>query len=289
MRERGFRVLATGPLATVQDLGRPGWLSVGVGVGGAADRRSLRLANRLVGNRDDAAAVECLLGGLVLEALAPVVVAVTGACAQPRVDGRPVGHASVVALRAGQRLSLDRADAGMRAYVAVRGGVDVPAVLGSRSRDTLAGIGPDPLTVGGHLPVGTATDGWPVVDVAPTTVMTTGPVHARVLLGPRDDWFTDASGLFAGHWEATEQQDRVGVRLARPEPFPPLVRARRGELPTEGMPVGAVQVPPSGQPVVFLADHPITGGYPVVGVVVTDDIDLLAQTRPGQRVVFRPA
>ncbi len=289
MTPGGLRVVATGPLATVQDLGRPGWFAIGVGVSGAADRPSLRLANRLVGNPEGAAAVECLLGGLELEALTPVTVAVTGAEVQPRVDGVPVGHGSVVPLRTGQRLSLGLADAGLRAYIAVRGGVDVPPVLGSRSRDTLAGIGPEPLTVGRHLPVGIATTGWPVVDVAPVPALTTEPVHARVVLGPRDDWFVDAASLFTGHWVMTDRLDRVGARLSRPDAYPALTRRRDGELPTEGMPVGAVQVPPSGEPVVFLADHPITGGYPVVGVVVTDDIPLLAQARPAQRVTFRPA
>ncbi|PXX60941.1 biotin-dependent carboxylase-like uncharacterized protein [Nocardia tenerifensis] len=289
-RRATLRVLNAGPLSTIQDLGRPGWFSVGVGVSGAADRGSLKLANRLVGNPEDAAGIETLLGGLELVADAPVLLAVTGADAPITVDGVAQATASVLALHAGQRLKLGMAAAGLRTYVAVRGGIAVEEVLGSRSRDTLAGLGPEPLTEGAELGVG-AAEGypWPNVAVAPVRSMNTGVVTARVLLGPRDDWFTEPRSLFAGVWEMTDRADRVGVRLSRAGDEAPLTRINDKELPTEGMPLGAIQVQPSGEPVVFLADHPITGGYPVIGAVVTADVDLLAQLRPGQHVRFRPA
>lgn len=283
-----IRVLQTGPGATIQDLGRPGWFSDGVGVAGAADSRSLRLANRLVGNDDGAAAIECVLGGLALEALGPVTVAVTGAPAPVTVDGAPAAHAAVLRLATGQRLRLGIADAGLRVYLGVRGGIAVEPVLGSRSRDTLAGIGPDPIEVGVDLPVGPPPARWPAVDVAPVARLTTAPVIARVMLGPRSDWFTRPTDLFRAHWVVTDRLDRVGARLARPVGAPPLIRTGHRELPTEGMPLGAIQVPPSGDPVVFLADHPITGGYPVVGVVLTHDVAAVAQARPGQHLIFRP-
>ncbi len=282
-----LRVIAPGPLSTIQDLGRPGWFHAGVGVSGAADRRSFALANRLVGNPESAAAIECALGGLRVEFPEPAVVAVTGAPAPLTVDGRPEAHASVLFLAEGQRLELGIATAGLRCYVAVRGGLEVPPVLGSRSRDTLAGLGPEPLAAGDVLPVGPPPREWPSVEVAPVAPMTTGPVTARVRLGPRDDWFRRPADLFAGWWQVSSDTDRVGVRLDRAG-GPPLTRADAAELPTEGMPLGAIQVPPSGQPVVFLADHPITGGYPVVGTVIDADVDLLAQVRPGQRVRLRP-
>jgi biotin-dependent carboxylase-like uncharacterized protein len=284
-----LRVVQPGPYATVQDLGRPGWFSAGVGVAGAADVASYRLANRLLGNAESAAAIECVLGGLVLEALGAVTVAVTGAPAPVFVDETPAGPAAVLRLGPGQQLRLGLADAGMRVYVAVRGGVDVPPVLGSRSRDTMAGLGPEPLVARQELPVGEAVTAHPRIGAAPVRPITLDPVPVRVVLGPRDDWFARPTDLFVGHWVVTDRLDRVGVRLARPHGSRALTRLRDGALPTEGMPLGAVQVPPSGEPVVFLADHPITGGYPVIAVVRADDVPAVAQVRPGQHLMFRAA
>lgn len=297
---RALRILAPGPSATIQDLGRPGWFSSGVGVSGAADPDSLRRANRLVGNDDGAAGIECLLGGLELEAIEPVTLAVTGAPAPITVGGAPVGRASVVRLAPGQRLALGLAPAGLRVYVAFRGGLAVEPVLGSRSRDTLAGLGPEPLQPGDELPVGPAPTQRPVTEVVPagpTAPITNDPLVVRVRLGPRDDWFTRPEDLFVGGWSVTDRLDRVGARLVRPgwdggkdgqQGCPPLARRDSRELPTEGMPLGAIQVPPSGEPVIFLADHPITGGYPVIGVVHSADLSRVAQARPGQRLVFVP-
>ncbi|MFE7744813.1 biotin-dependent carboxyltransferase family protein [Nocardia sp. NPDC057455] len=274
-----------GPLATIQDLGRPGWFDSGVGLAGAVDRGSLRLANRLVGNPEGHAAVEVLIGGLALHAEEHVMLAVTGAPAPATVDGRPVGHASVLELEPGQILRLDYATVGLRSYVAVRGGIDVPETLGSRSRDTMSGLGPEPLEKGDRLPIGLSPRTIPVVDFAPVAELPAHVVTVRAVLGPRDDWFTDAMALFEGEWEVSTDTDRVGARLAR-RTGPPLTRKVSRELPTEGMALGSIQVPPSGQPVVFLADHPVTGGYPVIAVVVDADVDAIAQTRPGQPVRF---
>jgi len=280
-------VLVSGPSCVIQDLGRPGWFSSGVGVSGAADRRSHTLANRLVGNREDAATIECLLGGLELCAEGRVIVAVTGAPASITVDGRPNGHSTVIVLADGQCLRLGMADAGMRVYVAVRGGVGVAPVLGSRSRDTLSQLGPEPLRPGMATPVGDDQCRAIDVDVAPVARIDTAPITAHVTFGPRDDWFTTPGDLLIGWWEVGESVDRIGARLSRPEGLPALTRCRTEELPSEGMPTGAIQIPPSGEPVVFLADHPITGGYPVVATVIDRDLDLLGQARPGQRIIFR--
>ena len=283
-----LRILAPGPSSTIQDLGRPGWFSAGVGVAGAADTVSLRLANRLVGNDEGAACIECVLGGLQFEAIQPVTVAVTGAPAPITVDGVPVEHASVVDLAAGQRLALGLAAVGLRAYLAIRGGIAVEPVLGSRSRDTLAGLGPEPLQAGDELPVGPAPAAPPSAEAARVAPITNDPVVVGVRLGPRADWFLRPEDLFVGSWSVTDRLDRVGARLARPDSDPPLTRRDDRELPTEGMPIGAIQVPPSGEPVVFLADHPITGGYPVIGVVQHTDIPRVAQARPGQQLIFVP-
>lgn len=276
-----------GPPATVQDLGRPGWFHSGVGPAGAADRGALRLANRLVGNPEHTAGIEVLLGGLVLRAEKPALVAVTGAPAPATVDGTPVGHACVLYLDAGQVLRLGFARTGLRSYIGVRGGIDIAPVLGSRSYDTLSGIGPPPLRTGTRLPTGPPPRDWPNIDQAPQPGFPE-LMEIRARPGPRDDWFTDPAALFTGYWTVGQDTDRVGARLDRAE-GPPLQRAATTELPTEGVALGSVQVPPGGQPVVFLADHPITGGYPVIAVILDADIDLFAQARPGQRIRFRRA
>ncbi|GAB2693612.1 5-oxoprolinase subunit C family protein [Thalassiella azotivora] len=279
-----LEVLATGPLALLQDAGRPGHAAVGVPRSGAADRTAYRLANRLVANTEGAAAVEVLLGGLALRATADVTVAVTGAPAPVRVDGRDVGHHAVVAVRAGQVLALGTPTAGLRSYFAVRGGVDVRPVLGSRASDTLSGTGPPPLAAGDLLPVGDDVTGYPHVDAVPPPPGDHGDAVAlRVVLGPRHDWLDDPAGLVTALWRVTPDSDRVGVRLDGP----PLRRhpsVADRELPSEGTVRGAVQVPPSGRPVLFGPDHPVTGGYPVAGVLLAADADRSAQLRPGERV-----
>lgn len=274
-----------GPLATIQDLGRPGWFDSGVGPSGAADRASLRLANRLVGNPENTAAIEVLLGGLTLRAEHRATIAVTGAPTPTRVDHTPVGPASVLELAAGQTLRLGLASSRLRSYIAVRGGIDVAPVLGSRSRDTLSGIGPEPLRAGDRLSIGPAPQTLPIVDLAPIDSRPMPTCTVRALLGPRDDWFRDPAALFAGDWLISNDTDRIGARLDR-RTGPALQRHSAAELPTEGMALGSVQIPPSGQPVIFLADHPITGGYPVIAVVLDADVDLVAQARPGQPLRF---
>jgi biotin-dependent carboxylase-like uncharacterized protein len=246
------------------------------------------LANRLVGNPEGHAGIEVLLGGLALRADHHLTVAVTGAPAAASLDGIPVGHASVLELAAGQILRLGMASKGLRTYVAVRGGIDVPPVLGSRSRDTLSGLGPEPLRPGDRLPIGPAPQRLPNVELAPVAELPSETLTIRAVLGPRDDWFTDAGILFDGKWVVSTDTDRIGARLDR-RSGPPLAHGVSRELPTEGMALGSIQVPPSGQPVVFLADHPITGGYPVIAVVVDADIDAVAQARPGQPLRFRRA
>jgi biotin-dependent carboxylase-like uncharacterized protein len=259
-----------------------------VGQAGAADRGSLRLANRLVGNPESAAGLEILLGGLTVRALRRLTVAVTGAPAPADVDGMAMGHACVLELPAGARLRLAAADTGLRAYLAVRGGIAVAEVLGSRSHDTLSGLGPEPVRAGVLLPVGPVPRQLPLVDTAPVAPPGAGVIEARVVLGPRADWFADPRALFEGSWQVSTQVDRVGARVQRQAGSgPPLVRAVRGELPTEGTTLGAIQIPPDGRPVIFLADHPITGGYPVIGVVVDAEVDSIAQARPGQLLRFR--
>ncbi|MBO3083424.1 biotin-dependent carboxyltransferase family protein [Cellulomonas fengjieae] len=278
-----LEVVDPGLLTLVEDLGRPGWAHVGVGRSGAADPGALRLANRLVANDEGAAGLEVLLGGLVVRAAGDLTVALTGAPGSAWVDGRPVGHAAVLEVPAGAELRLGSATAGLRTYVAVRGGIDVPPVLGSRSTDQLAGLGPAPLTAGDVLPVGPAPRDWPLVDVAPVRPV---PPVLPVVPGPHAEWFDDPLGLLCGQeYHVTPATNRVAVRLTGP----PLRRAAwfdRRELASVGLVVGAVQVPPDGQPVVFCVDHPVTGGYPVAAVVRGHALGLLGQLRPGDPVRF---
>lgn len=270
-------------LALVQDGGRPGQAVIGVGRSGAADRSSYDLANRLVGNGVGAAALEVALGGLEVEAVDGTVwVAVTGAPAPLLLDARPEPTGAVLALRPGRRLAVGQPAAGLRSYVAVRGGIAVPAVLGSRSRDTLAALGPEPLAAGDVLPVGEDVVDDIRVDAVPAQAYDVRPV-LRVVRGPRDTWLRDADLLTTITWTVAPDSDRVGVRLTGGR----LELANEGrQLPSEGAVRGAVQIPPGGEPVVFGPDHPVTGGYPVVAVVVDADTDRLAQLRPGEQLRF---
>ena len=279
-----IRVRAPGPLTTVQDLGRPGLAHLGVPTAGAADRRAFGLANRLVGNPAGAAALEVTLAGPELEWEAGGWVALTGGRVDASLDGRPVPMDVAVRVEAGQVLAVGTVTSGLRAYVAVRGGIDVPEVLGSRSTDTLAGIGPPPLEEGARLPLGDLTQGDPFLQVAPTPALDPEPVLAAVL-GPRDDLFTARAlrTLVGAAWTVSSDSDRTGIRLDGPA----LERRRTVELASEGMVEGSLQVPPDGHPILFLANHPTTGGYPVVAVVAGRDLPLAAQARPGTRLRFR--
>jgi biotin-dependent carboxylase-like uncharacterized protein len=277
-------VLAPGPLATVQDRGRPGFAGIGVPRSGAADAAAADLANRLVGNVGTAAVVEVTGGGLRVRAERTLLVVVTGAPTPVTVDGRAAPFGAPFPLGAGAELALGTPPVGLRSYLAVRGGVDVPPVLGSRSTDTLSGLGPAPLAAGDRLPVGDLRGEEPFVDVAPVRGPSSAPV-LRVLSGPRRDWLDPAawSQLTTRTWTVTANSNRVGLRLDGPR----LGRARDDELPSEGLVPGAVQVPPDGAPVLFLADHPVSGGYPVLAVVTTADLPAAAQLRPGDTVTFR--
>ncbi len=271
------------PGATVQDQGRPGWARLGVARSGALDRAALRLANRMVGNAPSAAGLEIPPAGASLVAGADGWFALTGAWAPAEVAGRTATPFRAHPWRAGERLSIGRPERGARVYLAVRGGLSPDPVLGSRSTDTLSGLGPV-IGPGTTVPIGSDAAGpVPPVDAGPWGWIS-DPVDVAVLPGPRRDYLTPEAlrALTATVWTVSPASDRVGMRLEGP----PLERARGDEVPSEPMVPGAVQVPPDGHPVVLLADGPVTGGYPVAAVVATGDQDALGQALPGTRVRF---
>ena len=277
-----LEILRTGPFAIVEDLGRAGLAHLGVGRSGAADRRSHTLANRLVANPDDRATVEVMLGGFSARVRGgDVDIAVTGADANPTVNGIMFGNNSIHHVRDGEVISLGMPHAGLRTYLAVRGGICVTPVLGSRSYDVMSAIGPSPLQAGDRLPVGEPTTDYPELDQAPVAAITSTAVELRVVPGPRDDWFVDPDVLVHTDWVASDRSDRVGMRLLG---HPLQYRHPDRQLPSEGATRGSIQLPPNGLPVILGPDHPVTGGYPVAGVVIDEDIDKLAQVRPGQYV-----
>ncbi|WP_094770186.1 5-oxoprolinase subunit C family protein [Microbacterium gorillae] len=278
-----LRVLAASPGTTIQDLGRPGLRAIGIAPSGAVDQGALRVANRLVGNPETAAALEITLGGLRVRSDVDAWVCLAGAAVPAWIDDRPVDLWRATLLRAGRELTLGIADHGVRVYLAVAGGIAVAPVLGSRATDTMSGLGPDPVVAGVVLPVGPPAPP-PPNDVAPWTTPR-GPATVRVRRGPRLDRFAPEAWrvLTGSEWTVSAQADRVGVRLDGPQ----LSRADTTELPSEGMVIGALQVPPSGRPVILLADGPVTGGYPVIAVVAAADRDVLGQLRPGDRLRLR--
>ncbi len=277
-----LEILRTGPFAVLEDCGRPGLAHLGVSRSGAADRRAHRLANRLVANPDDRATVEVTFGGFAARVTGgDVDIAVTGADTDPTVNGIKFGTNSIHHVRDGEVISLGVPRAGLRSYLAIRGGICVEPVLGSRSYDVMSGIGPAPLRSGDRLPIGEHTNAYPELDQAPVAAITGGAVDLFVVPGPRDDWFVEPDRLVHTYWMASDRTDRVGMRLTG-RPLQHCYPDR--QLPSEGATRGAIQVPPNGLPVILGPDHPVTGGYPVIGVVVDEDVDKIAQVRPGQAV-----
>ena len=278
-----LEILRPGPLALLQDTGRPGLAALGITGSGAFDRAAFRAGAALVGN-DPAgtdAAIEILLGGLVVRALGgPVRVALTGAPVPARIGALPAPYGRAFVLAEGDELALGVPPRGVRSCLSVRGGLLAEPDFGSRSRDLLAQLGPAPLRAADLLPVGPAP-AWPAG--ADEALPPDFPAVLDVLPGPRTDWLADPAAL-ARTWEVSPRSDRVGVRLLG-EPLLWAPERVDTELPSEPVARGAVQVPPNGLPVLFGPDHPTTGGYPVAGVIA--DPDRLAQLRPGEAITLR--
>jgi antagonist of KipI len=275
-------------LTTVQDAGRWGYQSRGVPVAGPMDPVSFRLANAIVGNRRDAAALEVTLLGPELVFDEARTVAVTGAEFDVTVDDAEVASNSPVSVRAGGKLRFGRRHRGARAYVAVDGGIDVAAILGSRATHVISGMGGlngRPLRSGDRLPLG-ATSGFakawsPTLPVVP---LPGTHAHVRVLPGPQQDLFTpDAlDTLRSAPYVIAQNSDRMGFRLEGPR----LTHAGSPDIISDATPLGVLQVPASGQPILLMADRQTTGGYPKLATVITADLAVAGQLAPGDTLSF---
>ncbi|MDR7015218.1 urea amidolyase family protein [Acinetobacter sp. 3657] len=287
-----FTVQNVGLQVLIQDEGRKNVAQLGVGQAGAIDRSAFHCANACVGNPKNAAALEIYNGGLRLKVMKETVIAVTGAETELWVsyaNGYTVKQPlyQPIALDRGDEIYLDKVQAGIRNYVAVRGGIAVEQVLNSASYDSLAELGTAPLRVGDEIRSAQLKTGCVDLDQSATELSKVGDqVVVDIVLGPRMDWFTPESIdlLLEQRWLITVESNRIGLRLAGDKP---LQRQIKHELPSEGCCTGAIQIPPSGQPVLFMNDHPITGGYPVIAAVAPYHLDLIAQLAAGCYIQFR--
>lgn len=290
-----FSILAAPLPALFQDLGRFGQTGQGVSTSGALDRGAFKAANRLTGNAENEPCLELTGGGFSFRSGGSAVIAFTGAPCAISIrteNGKMLAPTfyTPIALEAGDVLTLSAPSAGARSYLSVRGGFAVEKILGSASADTLALVGPEPVRAGGTLAVKTAAKLPPVSLSEPPAFIfpkSGETVTLDLILGPRPDWFTPKSiaTLSDTAWEVTAQSNRVGLRL---NAAPRLERAGPEELPSEGCVNGAVEIPPDGKPLLFLADHPLTGGYPVIGAVAEYYLDLAGQIPVGAKIRFRP-
>ncbi|WP_434526855.1 5-oxoprolinase/urea amidolyase family protein [Photorhabdus asymbiotica] len=288
-------ILSTGIQTLFQDLGRSGQAGLGISAAGALDKIALRSANRIVGNPSASACLEIVEGGLSFVSHGHVIISVTGADC-PIVIQTASGQKfqadsyQPVDLSEGDKVTLATPKAGVRSYLAVRGGFAQQPILASLSYDTLAHIGPKPVATGDLLNILPVTRNSAVsMDESPAFNMPASDdiVTLDIILGPRTDWFTEeALSLLQNQlWRVTPQSNRVGIRLNGDTP---LSRVNHEELPSEGTAVGAIQVPASGQPVLFLADHPLTGGYPVIASVASYHLDLAGQIPINAHIRFNP-
>lgn len=301
-----MRIVDGGLLTTVQDLGRYGYQKIGVSPGGAMDTFSMRMANILVGNPEDAAVLEITLKGPVVEFTSDALIALCGAHLSPEISDLELPHARAVAVRRGSELTFRRATSGCRVYLAVLGGIDVPVVMGSRSthlRARIGGYDGRPLRADDEVAIGTPSprgrnamvealsDEVPLpftlshryVDEADRRLPSMGS-RVRCVRGPHFDDLVDADqhGFFTDRYEVSTEADRMGYRLVGAR----LSSGRRGDLVSSAVTMGAVQLPSGGEPIVLMADRQTTGGYPVIAQVITADLGLVAQLKPGDAISF---
>lgn len=287
-----LHIVRPGVLTSVQDLGRRGYQRYGIPVCGAMDSVSLRIANILVGNPENSAALEMTAVGPTIEFPEESVIAITGADLEPRLDGIPIPSWTSVAVPRGSTLSFGGPRDGLRAYLAVAGGIDVPPVMNSRSTDLKGGFGGHEgrsLADGDTLPVGISPhDSVPAGTGLPEHI-SRQPTYGqrftiRVILGPQDTAFTDAgiSTLLASEYAVSVDSDRTGCRLEGET----IEHLDGPDIVSDGTALGSIQVPGGGEPIILLADRGTTGGYAKIATVISPDIGLLAQAMPGAKIRF---
>ena len=280
-------VKTPGPLTTVQDAGRFFHQSSGIRPSGVMDTEAYEAANALVGNENGEAVLEMTFLGATLEFQSAIWFSVTGADMQAKLDGVPVERYRAVKAEAGQTLAFGMAANGCRGYLAVRGGLDVPLVMGSRSTDMSAKLGGfegRALKAGDVLPT-ISDDGWTPTDLRYEIPVYESAATVRVIPGPQEEYFT-AAGLetfFSAGYEISPNSDRMGLRLEGPE-----IESRSGtDIVSDGVVFGSIQVPSGGKPIILMADHQTAGGYAKIGTVLSLDLPKLAQARPGDTVRFQ--
>lgn len=292
---RTVAVIAPGGVATVQDLGRPGLMHLGVTPGGVLDRRAFVLGNRLLGNDPGAAALECALAGPTLRFGHDTLAVVTGADFGPRLDGSDISPWTPFVARAGSVLSFAhpaRPGAGVRCYVCIEGGIAVEPVMGSRATDLFGGFGGldgGPLRAGDVLPLGAVMTADARQEALRRRLVLPRPAPIgrgplRVVPGPQDERFAGdgLAAFLSGRYVVGPRSDRMGLRLAGS----PIVALPGPDLISEGIAAGAIQVPPDGQPIVLLPARQTVGGYPKIATVIGADLDRLGQLAPGDAVRF---
>jgi biotin-dependent carboxylase-like uncharacterized protein len=283
-----IHVESPGLLTTVQDLGRPGYGPLGVSPSGAADPIALVLGNRLAGNPDGAAALELTLMGGTFLFPEGAVIALAGSDFCATLDGRPLAVWTAHPVRPGESVRMGATQSGARCYLCVRGGIDVPAVLGSRSTHVLSGLGGfegRPLRKGDVLPIGPASGLLAKRTVPPAVLEQLRPRRVlRVTAGPQAAAFSKAAvrAFYRNVYRVTNDSNRMGLRLEGP----PLETPHSGQMITEGVPLGAVQVPAGGCPIILFIEQQTTGGYPKIANVISADLPSVGQLRPRDEVRF---
>ena len=289
MSTKIFEVIQPGPLTTIQDRGRSGYQQFGVPTSGAVDNYAYRIGNLLVGNAEEAAALEITLLGCQLRALREIMIAITGADLAATVNGAPAPAWESLSLKQGDVLSLPRLNSGCRAYLAVAGGIAVPKVMKSASTYTKAGIGGFRgrlLHKGDILQANQSTTSVKVVRMPSEYIPVYGnQIEIRVIPGPQDDLFTEEgiSTFLNSDYTVSAQADRMGYRLEGPR----IQHRHEADIISDGIPLGAVQVPGDGLPIILLVDRQTTGGYTKIATTISVDIPRIAQAKPGDKINFK--
>lgn len=284
-----IKVITPGMLSTIQDGGRKGFAAMGFNASGVMDVRSYHIANALVGNFTDEAVIEMTYLGGSFKFLESNYIAITGADMSPKIDGVPVEMYTTVFVKQDETLTFSAAKSGMRAYIAVRGGIDVPVIMGSRSTNLkckLGGLDGRPLKAGDIVPCRDVYDEFQkhLIHSAPKEDFGSDEITVRVLLGPQDDYFTDhgIKTFLNSTYTVTNESDRMGCKLSGEK----IEYKNTVDIISDGIVFGSIQIPRTGNPIIMLADRQTTGGYAKIATVISVDLPLLAQARPGTKVHF---